>query len=336
MLRRFFIIWCLILFVRQSYAQSGYDTVKVYFPINVTQLDEVSKMRLDSLAAVLQSRNILVYGYADYLGNEPANMALAIGRCRSVKDYLQYRKVPEGQILICEGIGQVERNVARTKDGYPEDRRVEIFIRREGRRPAAVATKKPAVPAKGARKMRVLEYTDRGELVPMTVIEHKRDTTPIAAAEPKPKPKKKSTLAPGEKFVTHSGFERLADLKPNDVLRIETIHFLATRHFLTEDSKPILIELLKTLEAFPELAISIEGHVCCMTGTGDALDTDTYELKLSENRARYIRDFLVSNGIEASRLEYRGFGKRHPIIAEEKTEEDAQKNRRVEIRVLRN
>lgn len=320
----------------QSFAQYGYDTVKVYFPINITVLSKASQMKLDSVAKIILKKNILIYGYADYLGKEPSNLDLAIGRANNVKQYLLSKNVPAAQILICEGIGQINRNITNNKDGVPEDRRVDIFIKSGSVKTTEVFSP-PTTPGK---KTRVAEITTAGRLVPVKKFipkEKAPDTVivPPSVAIKKPvenKPLVRKKMEP----AVNTDFEKLTELKPNDILRVETIHFIPTRHFITEDSEPILIALLKTMQEFPNLAIRIEGHVCCVRDVGDALDTDTYELKLSVNRARHIYAYLVQNGIDSSRLEYAGFGKSRPVIAVEMTEEDAQKNRRVEIRVLRN
>jgi outer membrane protein OmpA-like peptidoglycan-associated protein len=286
-----------------STAQLGYDTIKVYFPINVTSLDAVSQKKLDSITQLIGTKKILIYGYADYLGNEPANMSLAETRAVTVKKYLISRKINAQQILVCAGIGEVNRKLGTNKEGYPEDRRVAIFIKKES--------------------------IDNA-------LEHKFPKTKENPLTINPKGSKHKILSLDSKPIINSRFDELSELQPNEVMRVESIHFQATRHFITKDSEPILQELLQTLKDYPNLAIRIEGHVCCMTGDGDALDTDTYELKLSENRAQHIYQYLIANGIDKSRLEHIGFGKRKPIVAIEKSEEDAQKNRRVEIRVLRN
>lgn len=317
-----------------SAAQYGYDTVKIYFPINITVLDKAAEDQLDSVAKTIQQNSLLIYGYADYLGKEPANMDLAKARAHQVAQRLLSRKIKQSSILICEGIGQVSRNLEKNREGFPEDRRVDVFIKRERMvsRPVPVKENSPG-------KMKVSEITTTGALVPLKNSAPKlQPATP--AIKPQPEIKKtaeqKTSSISRDRKVAHTGIEKLAGLKPNEVMRIESIHFLPTRHFLTKDSEPIVEELLQTLIKFPRLAIRIEGHVCCVKGETDALDTDTYELKLSENRAHYIYWYLIDGGISADRLEYAGFGKRRPIVPVEQTEEDAQKNRRVEIRVLRN
>ena len=100
-------------------------------------------------------------------------------------------------------------------------------------------------------------------------------------------------------------------------------------------SIPALNSLFETLRDNERLKISIEGHVCCIADGGDAFDVETGELSLSVNRAREIFNYLVSKGIDANRLRFTGFGKSRPIIPFERSEEDAEKNRRVEIVLIK-
>ncbi|WP_344825687.1 OmpA family protein [Rurimicrobium arvi] len=323
---------CLLLVTAlQLRAQKGYDTVKIYFPINITRLDTAATKKLDSIARFASNRIMLVYGYADYLGYEPSNMDLAITRAENVKQYLIDHKVDRSRFLVCEGIGQVSRNVNRSPEGFPEDRRVDVFIRRGNDAPPPQTKDTTAsAPKKG---MKVMEFTEEARLVPVKPFEEEVDVVPGGNTAYKRKPQK--PLTP-EQVKENGIFNKLGDLQPNDVMRVQNIYFLPTRHIITKESVPIVLQLLATLKNFPNLAIRIEGHVCCVRGDSDAMDTDTYELSLSINRARHIYEFLIANGISADRLEYIGFARRRPIIPFEKTEQDAQVNRRVEIRVLRN
>jgi OOP family OmpA-OmpF porin len=71
------------------------------------------------------------------------------------------------------------------------------------------------------------------------------------------------------------------------------------------------------------MRVSIEGHT-------DSIGTDAYNQKLSERRARTVRDHMVGQGIAADRITTRGFGESKPIASNETAEGRAQ-NRRVEI-----
>lgn len=302
-----------------SRAQYGYDTVKIYFPINVSTLDIKARQRLDSVARIAgNTRRMLIYGYADYLGQESANEVLARTRAQGVRQYLLSRKINAQQVPVCEGIAEVRRPAVPDEEGFPEDRRVAIFLQRSNR-----ATPAPAK-VSGIRVRELEPEISPGPPL-RSGIPVKKSTLPASVPITVPPP-----ALPGNKF------ERLADMEIGDVLRIQNIHFLPTRHMITKESEPILEELYYTLLRHPELRIRIEGHVCCIKADGDALDTDTRKFDLSESRARFIYDYLISRGILKDRLEYIGYGKRRPIIQLERTEEEAQMNRRVEFRVIGN
>jgi outer membrane protein OmpA-like peptidoglycan-associated protein len=115
---------------------------------------------------------------------------------------------------------------------------------------------------------------------------------------------------------------------------LENLNFYGGRHVLLPKSHPILKRLLNTLQANPTLAIEIQGHICCIQSGEDGRDIDTYTSNLSVNRARAIYDYLVKNGIDPSRLSYKGFGSRYKLVREI-TEADRSTNRRVEIKVLK-
>ena len=85
----------------------------------------------------------------------------------------------------------------------------------------------------------------------------------------------------------------------------------------------------------PKLEIEIQGHICCIP-SGDGPDFDEPgSMKLSVNRAKAIYGYLVHNGIDKSRLSYKGLGADYKLIWEERTEHDRETNRRVEIKILK-
>lgn len=156
-------------------------------------------------------------------------------------------------------------------------------------------------------------------------------------------PKKKETPKYVKKIqkdtprrVTITSIEDMKNLKAGSVFKLDNVYFPADRHIMRTESQPALEQLYSVLRKNPKLIISIEGHVCCIRDAPDALDIDTYEPQLSVNRAKAIYRYLSSRGIDSSRLSYIGYGRRRPVIDPEMSEEDAEKNRRVEIRILRN
>lgn len=133
-----------------------------------------------------------------------------------------------------------------------------------------------------------------------------------------------------------TNLNEITKLKAGTTFQLNSVYFPADRHVIKPESYKTLEKLFVALRDNPRIKISIEGHVCCIKDAPDALDADTNEPSLSVNRAKAIYNYLVEKGIDAERLKYAGFGKRHPIVYYEATEEDAEKNRRVEIRITEN
>ncbi|MFK7928937.1 MAG: OmpA family protein [Myxococcota bacterium] len=102
-------------------------------------------------------------------------------------------------------------------------------------------------------------------------------------------------------------------------------HFDETR--LVEASKPTLEECASVLLANPELLlIEVAGHTDVR---GDA----TYNAQLSQGRVDTVRRYLISQGVEPSRLKSQGYGESKPIASGD-TEAAHQKNRRVEFIIV--
>jgi outer membrane protein OmpA-like peptidoglycan-associated protein len=137
--------------------------------------------------------------------------------------------------------------------------------------------------------------------------------------------------------VSLANIDEMKKLKAGTTFLLKNVYFPADRHIIKPESRETLEKLYIILRDNPKIKISIEGHVCCIPVMApDAEDEDTREISLSVNRAKSIYNYLVAKGIDAGRLKYEGFGKRRPIVANELTEEDAEKNRRVEIRITEN
>jgi len=76
------------------------------------------------------------------------------------------------------------------------------------------------------------------------------------------------------------------------------------------------------MKQYPNTKATIEGHT-------DSRASDAYNLRLSNDRANAVRDYLIKDfGVEASRLNAKGYGESRPIATND-TEEGMQKNRRV-------
>jgi OmpA-OmpF porin, OOP family len=104
---------------------------------------------------------------------------------------------------------------------------------------------------------------------------------------------------------------------------ISGIHFDFDKAVLKPAADPILNEVVRKMEAAPNLRARIEGHT-------DNIGSDAYNMDLGMRRANAVRDALVSRGIASHRLHTVSMGEREPI-ADNRTPQGRAQNRRVEI-----
>jgi outer membrane protein OmpA-like peptidoglycan-associated protein len=84
-----------------------------------------------------------------------------------------------------------------------------------------------------------------------------------------------------------------------------------------------LRSLAGTLQRYPDTNIVVKGHT-------DSTGAESYNLKLSEDRAESVRKYLVAEGVSPSRVTAIGFGEAYPLVSDASAA-GRQQNRRVEI-----
>jgi len=104
---------------------------------------------------------------------------------------------------------------------------------------------------------------------------------------------------------------------------LKNIQFGHNSHILFASSYPELDKLAKKLKDNPTIEIKISGHT-------DNEGSPKYNLRLSENRAKSVKEYIVSKGIDEKRIITEGFGETKPIASNETREGKAQ-NRRIEV-----
>ena len=111
-------------------------------------------------------------------------------------------------------------------------------------------------------------------------------------------------------------------------VRIEPVSYQLASTNVVAQQQRVLAEVKQVLEVYEDARFSIRGHTCNIGKQED-------NLKLSENRAIILRDFLVSNGLEENRFALvEGCGDTEPR-ADNETDEGRSQNRRVEIKVIK-
>jgi len=110
------------------------------------------------------------------------------------------------------------------------------------------------------------------------------------------------------------------------LLRMDNLYFDVGKATIQTQSQDVLERLLELMKAYPTLRIEIQGHT-------DSDGGAEQNLKLSQERATSVVNYLVKRGISPKRLVAKGYGESMPI-APNTTEEGKQLNRRVMILVL--
>ena len=113
----------------------------------------------------------------------------------------------------------------------------------------------------------------------------------------------------------------------NKIIITEPVYFATSKAKILDQSLPILDEVARVLKENTQIQlVRIEGHT-------DSRGSDTYNQKLSQERAESVRKYLMRQGIDRDRLEAAGYGETQPI-AENETPEGRAKNRRVEFTIV--
>ena len=112
-----------------------------------------------------------------------------------------------------------------------------------------------------------------------------------------------------------------------EVERFNKIYFAFDRYELTNKAKFYLNSIVEALNRVPDAKIMIDGHA---SSEGQS----QYNEILSENRARAVRNYLVSQGVDKKRIVTAGHGSREPNKDTER--EEMRRDRRVEIKVVYN
>jgi outer membrane protein OmpA-like peptidoglycan-associated protein len=107
------------------------------------------------------------------------------------------------------------------------------------------------------------------------------------------------------------------------VVNMADVLFDFGKYNLQPDAQMKLAKLTGIIQAHPGLHLAIEGHT-------DNIGGDEMNIKLSQQRADAVRDFLAQQGLPSDTLTSTGVGKAEPV-ADNSTTEGRQKNRRVEI-----
>jgi peptidoglycan-associated lipoprotein len=141
---------------------------------------------------------------------------------------------------------------------------------------------------------------------------------------------KGTSLSEGEKTITINKEVELDRIYKGQEIVLQNIYYDYDKWAIKPEAEPTLNALAVVLTNNPQISIELGSHTDCR---GD----DTYNEVLSQKRAQSAIDYLISKGIDASRMTAKGYGETIPAvqcICESCTEDQHQKNRRTSFKIL--
>lgn len=148
---------------------------------------------------------------------------------------------------------------------------------------------------------------------------------------------KQITVLPGAVVTKDGTKDGLKNVKTEFKDAVETVDgvkftlssdvlFPSNSSYLTDKAKLELDKLAKVLKGQSTKKIRVDGYT-------DATGTQEYNVWLSDKRAASVKKYLEGAGISGSRITTKGYGASNPV-ADNKTPEGRQKNRRVDVTIL--
>ena len=114
---------------------------------------------------------------------------------------------------------------------------------------------------------------------------------------------------------------------PPRIFTLKNVFFDTGKATIRKESNTALDELVTVLKIKPKMEIEISGHT-------DNVGSPDANMKLSADRANSVRSYLIRQGVAENRIIARGYGETQPV-ADNDTDEGKQKNRRTEVRILK-
>jgi outer membrane protein OmpA-like peptidoglycan-associated protein len=275
------------------------EQVSFYFDSNTFSLKKEESLRLNQWLVQYKDAKILgVYGFCDEEGSVGYNDTLARKRINYVFNAIK-GKVKIREDFKTRSFGELH-TLSKIK---AENRKVTLYYiqPKDFVHETEIIKEKKEIAV--VKKREIVKFPDKlaFENPDGSITEFKMDTIFM---------RKVSVANVGEK------------------IKLENMNFYINTFAIMPQSRAKMYELLTVLKSYPDMKIQIQGHICCVTK--DIRD-------LATQRAKAIYKFLEFNGIDKSRMTFIGYGSTKPLYPiPEKSEEEREANRRVEIEIISN
>lgn len=126
----------------------------------------------------------------------------------------------------------------------------------------------------------------------------------------------------------------LVPIEIGQVFRLNNVFFDFDKYSLRPESSVELDRVVAFLNEYPHIEIEMSAHT-------DSKGSDEYNMTLSDNRAKSVREYIIAKGIAATRIISQGYGETKPVASNSNPDgtdnpDGRQLNRRVEFKILKN
>lgn len=123
----------------------------------------------------------------------------------------------------------------------------------------------------------------------------------------------------------------LEKIQKGKKINLKNIQFYGNEAKFLPQASGDLKSLLEFMQLNPSLQIEVEGHV----NGPNQRNSKEYQ-QLSEDRAKAVKNYLIENGIDATRIASVGYGNTQMLFPQPKSQTEMSANRRVEIKIIDN
>lgn len=127
---------------------------------------------------------------------------------------------------------------------------------------------------------------------------------------------------------------KMEQLQINNSYKLRNLNFEPGSDELIDKADIALYALYVLMKENPTMRIKIEGHVHWLGNSQASPDGEKMAIKLSEDRAKKVMEYLISAEVEVNRIEIEGLGASKMLFKSPRNAKEEEQNRRVEIKVL--
>lgn len=309
-------------------------------PDDLNKLEEVFKLLLTQ-----DYLQIKITAHTDAIGSTESNQQLSARRGEAIQTYLIAKGIPDSLMQV--GLYGEEAPVAdnTTDDGRQLNRRATIEVLQapltekvhQGLIEGTVIDKVTGTPIEATVIIRSKSFRDSMHTDSTGYFQKQVPINTVVGID---------VYAPGYFFETQMMkvlpkkvqkpiSVELPQAKAGETAQIKDLFFVGNQAVLLPKSKPTLPKVLRFMQINKNLKVEIGGHVNFpYNHSAYRRKAGEFEQTLSDNRAKLVYDYLITNDINPERLSWKGYSNTQMKFPYAKRESEMWQNRRVEILVL--